>query len=76
MNAPARPHRVAHADPWSDLRAHTSARIAPGRSGVSLPTDEVLRLGLAHARARDAVQRAIDPDTLAAGLRALGLATL
>ncbi len=76
MKAPARPHRIAHSDPWSDLRAHTTARIAPGRSGVSLPTDELLRFGLAHARARDAVQRAIDPETLAAGLQTLGLATL
>ncbi len=65
-----------HADPWSDLRAHTSARIARGRTGVSLPTDELLRFGLAHARARDAVQREMDTAALADGLNALGLRTL
>ncbi len=75
MSAPA-PSDKVRPDPWSDLRAHTSARIACGRSGVSLPTEELLRFGLAHARARDAVHCAIDEKALDEGLRTLGLATL
>ena len=34
---------MSEPDPWRDLRAHTAARLALGRSGSSLPTDEVLR---------------------------------
>lgn len=67
---------VGGPDAWADLRRHTAARIAQGRAGVSLPTRELLAFGLAHARARDAVQRGIDAAALADGLRALGLATL
>jgi ethanolamine ammonia-lyase small subunit len=61
------------ANPWAALRAYTPARIALGRAGSALPTDEVLRFGLAHARARDAVHGALDAAALAGELRALGL---
>ena len=60
-------------DPWTDLARLTPARLALGRSGASLPTREVLALGLAHARARDAVHAALDVESLAAGVVALGL---
>lgn len=65
------------ADPWLALRAHTAARIAPGRAGVALPTHAHLALGLAHAQARDAVHLALDAEALAPVLAgALGVPVL
>ncbi|MGQ0511903.1 MAG: ethanolamine ammonia-lyase subunit EutC [Betaproteobacteria bacterium] len=60
--------------PFSSLRALTPARIAIGRAGSGVPTSELLGFGLAHARARDAVHRALDVDAVVSGLRGLGLA--
>ncbi len=67
---------VSLAERWAQLAALTPARIGLGRSGSSLPTREVLRFGLAHALARDAVHERLRPDDLAAELAALGLETL
>lgn len=64
------------ADPWAALRRHTPARIGLGRAGAAWPTREVLRFGLGHARARDAVQAPLDADRLAEELRAEGWAPL
>ena len=48
-------------DRWHRLGALTPARIALGRSGVSLPTDRALELRAAHAAARTAVHAVLDP---------------
>ncbi|HEX9465531.1 MAG TPA: ethanolamine ammonia-lyase subunit EutC [Alphaproteobacteria bacterium] len=63
-------------DPWARLAALTPARIALGRVGAGLPTSEVLKLALAHAKARDAVHAGLDVERVAATIRALGLATM
>lgn len=62
-------------DPWDDLRAHTQARLALGRAGAALPTAELLRFGLAHAQARDAVHIPLDAEALATQLQTLGNTT-
>ena len=67
---------LAQHNPWDELRAHTSARIALGRVGCSLPTREVLKFGLAHAQARDAVHRPLDLGELKQQLKAEGFRTL
>ena len=63
-------------DPWTELRAHTDARIALGRSGASLPTAEVLRFGVAHAQARDAVHLPFDVAAVRDELAAHGFESL
>ncbi|CAN7554635.1 ethanolamine ammonia-lyase subunit EutC [Pseudorhodoferax sp. LjRoot39] len=60
------------ADAWQDWRAATPARLALGRAGQGMPTDETLRFGWAHAMARDAIHAALDTATLARELRADG----
>lgn len=55
--------------PWQQLRALTSARIAIGRSGTSIPTHEMLAFQLDHAKAIDAVHCQLDTNTLVSELQ-------
>lgn len=64
------------ANPWSELRRFTPARIGLGRAGVSLPTAAQLDFQLAHAQARDAVHRPLEVPSLCADIETLGLATV
>ncbi len=78
MTAPpdALPPAPVTRDPWTNLADLTPARLALGRAGPGLPTREVLKLGLAHAQARDAVHAAMDHETILAGITVLGYEAL
>lgn len=67
---------VPLAERWAALARLTPARIGLGRSGASLPTREVLRFGLAHAQARDAVHIPFRPAEMAAALATLAVETM
>jgi len=54
------------------LSSLTPARVALGRTGASLTTEQVLRFQLAHAEARDAVHVPLDGEALIAAITALG----
>jgi ethanolamine ammonia-lyase small subunit len=57
---------------WSLLKRFTSARVALGRTGSSLPTSAQLEFELAHAKARDAVRASFNTKKIAAEVEALG----
>ncbi len=62
------PEKVVTRNPWDKLREFTSARIALGRSGNSVPTDELLSFQLDHAQAMDAVHCSLNVESLVAQL--------
>lgn len=59
------------AEHWQSLRSLTSARIALGRTGQSIPLKESLHFKLTHAFARDAVYSSLQTDNLATSLAPL-----
>lgn len=66
---------VVH-NPWRRLREFTDARIGLGRTGISLPTNELLAFQLAHARAKDAVHMPLNIPQLCEQLQGItGLPT-
>ncbi len=67
---------LVKADPWQQLRRFTAARIALGRAGNSLPTQVLLQIGVAQAKARDAVHETAQPEQLQEQLASLDFEVL
>ncbi|KLT67432.1 ethanolamine ammonia-lyase subunit EutC [Pedobacter sp. BMA] len=66
-------NEIAIKDLWEELRLFTAARIALGRTGVSLPLSESLKFKLAHAHAQDAVYSDMDVNAIETALDGLGI---
>ncbi|MFT4818196.1 MAG: ethanolamine ammonia-lyase small subunit [Marinobacter psychrophilus] len=68
MDKPTTDNQNRNQSPWRQLRNLTSARIALGRAGTSMPTAAQLEFQYAHAQARDAVHLPFDHAGLSAQL--------
>ncbi|PCI22824.1 MAG: ethanolamine ammonia-lyase [Piscirickettsiaceae bacterium] len=68
--------KIQTQDLWHYLKEFTPARIALGRAGGSIQTNDWLDFKLAHARARDAVHCEFDTKALRGGLSDMGKKTL
>ena len=60
---------ITQRDEWSALRNFTAARIALGRTGVSLPVGQALDFKMAHAHARDAVFSYLEKERIFTALQ-------
>jgi ethanolamine ammonia-lyase small subunit len=60
-------------DDWHILKKYTNARIALGRSGSSLPTNQVLAFRMAHALAKDAINTELDTLNIVEDAKKLSL---
>ena len=60
-------------DDWAFLKAYTNARIALGKTGVSIPLKESLQFKMAHAHAKDAVYSNLDITALQEALSSTGI---
>jgi ethanolamine ammonia-lyase small subunit len=76
MNMELQHRNPVQEDPWSSLKAFTTARIALGRTGTAIPLKEVLAFRLAHAHARDAVYSRLDITLLQEQLQPFHIDTL
>jgi ethanolamine ammonia-lyase small subunit len=66
-------NHINHFDAWLSLRSFTAARIALGRTGVSVPVQEALQFKMAHAHARDAVFSHLEKEKIFAALQTFQL---
>ncbi|MDB5255832.1 MAG: eutC [Chitinophagaceae bacterium] len=63
-------------DLWHLLKQYTNARIAMGRAGTSLPTQDILQFRMAHSLAKDAIYSEINTAGLESGLKKLELSSI
>jgi ethanolamine ammonia-lyase small subunit len=70
-----KPQPASGPDSWTALKRFTDARIAIGRAGASWRTETLLSFRLAHAQARDAVNRTFEISEVEKQIKQLGYET-